>query len=112
MLITNIKSFITVLGFFVGLFYGTVVSASPIDLVTYTILLTLTFYSFANLVLAIYIKNIDLKLDEKFPKKGLEADLDKIVNDLDETESKFMPQRQNYTSIIKQHLEKIEESQK
>jgi hypothetical protein len=112
MSIANIKSFITVFGFFVGLFYGTIVGSSPDELVGYTILITLGFYSFGNLFLAIYIKNIDLKVEQKFPKKTLEKELDKIVDNLQKTEKEFMPNHFNYNAIIDEQLEKIEESQK
>jgi hypothetical protein len=112
MSIANIKSFITVFGFFTGLFYGTIVGSTPDELVAYTILITLGFYSFANFFLAIYIKNIDLKIEQKFPKHALEKELDNIVVNLEKTEKEFMPHEYDYDSIVEKQLEKIEESQK
>ena len=52
MIIYNIKSFVTVTGFFVGLLFSTVMGVSPLELTINTILFTVGFYSFANLILA------------------------------------------------------------
>jgi hypothetical protein len=112
MIIYNIKSFITVFGFFVGLLYATLVTDNPIDLVVYTILFVIGFYSFANLFLAFYIKNVDVKIGTKFPQKIFEEDLNRVTKELEKKEEEFMPQKERYKVTINKQIEKIEESQK
>jgi uncharacterized protein YacL len=111
MIIYNIKSFITVVGFFVGLLYSVITAVSAIDLVFFTILFTIGFYSFANLFLAFYIKNLDVKISGEFPKQALEEQLDSMIKDLEKREEEFMPRKESFGAIIDKQIEKIEESQ-
>lgn len=111
MIIYNIKNFVTVVGFFVGLLFSIVMVVSPIELVLNSLLFTIGFYSFANLFLALYIKNMKINDGEKFPKKSFEKKLDKMIQDLDKKEEEFMPQKDNFKIIINKQIEKIEESQ-
>ncbi len=112
MIIYNIKGFITVTGFFVGLLFSIVMAVKPFELVINVILFTMGFYSFANLFLALYIKNIKHTSANIFPKEHLEKELDKMIKDLDKKEEKFMPQKENYQVIIDKQINNIEESQK
>jgi phage-related holin len=112
MIIYNIKSFLTVTGFFIGLLFSVIMAVPPIELVIDTILFTMGFYSFANLSLAFYIKNLEVNVAENFPKKSIETELDKLIKDLDKKEDKFMPQKENFQIIIDKQIDKIEESQK
>jgi len=112
MIIYNIKGFLTVTGFFIGVLFSVIMAVSPIELVVNTILFTMGFYSFANLSLAFYIKNIEHSAQNVFPKENLETELDKIIENLDKKEEKFMPQKENYKNIIDKQIDNIEESQK
>ena len=112
MIVYNIKSFITVTGFFVGLLFSIIMGASPIAIVINSILFTMGFYSFANLFLALYIKNLKINTGDSFPKKVFEEKLDTMIKDLDKKEEKFMPQKEIFQIIIDKQIDKIEESQK
>jgi len=112
MIIYNIKSFITVAGFFVGLLFSIIMAVSPLALAVNTVLFTMGFYSFANLFLAFYIKNIKVNDGSHFPKQAFEERLDLMIKDLDKEEDKFMPQKENFKIIIDKQMKNIEESQK
>ena len=112
MIIYNIKSFLTVAGFFVGLLFSIIMALSPIAIITNTILFTMGFYSFANLSLALYVKNLKINAGDSFPKKIFEEELDTIIKDLDKKEEKFMSQNENFKIIIDKQIDRIEESQK
>jgi hypothetical protein len=112
MIIHNIKSFITVAGFFVGLMFSIFMTTNAIELVVNVILFTMGFYSFANLFIALYIRHLDNNVAQQFPKKGLETELDKMIKDLDKKEEQFMPQKDNFKIIIDKQIDSIEESQK
>jgi len=111
MIIYNIKSFITVVGFFVGLLFSVIMGNSPITLMVNTILFTMGFYSFANLFLALYIKNLKVDTKDNFPKHIFEEELDTIINDLDKKEEKFMPQKENFEIIIDRQINRLEKSE-
>ena len=111
-MVYNIQSFLTVVGFFTGLFFSVIVSASPIDLVVNVIVSTIGFHAFANLTLAFYVKHLDISLVSRFPKHALENDLDQLIKDLDKKEEKFMPQKENFKIIIGKQIGNIEAGQK
>ena len=110
-LLHNIRGFVTVSGFFIGVLFSIVMVANPIELVVNSILFTMGFYSFANLFSAFYIKHLEDKSADIFPKKYLEEELDKMIEELEKKENKFMPQKENYNTIINKQIDKIEESQ-
>lgn len=112
MIIYNIKSFVTVTGFFVGLLFSTVMGVSPLELTINTILFTVGFYSFANLILAFYLKHIKTTAGKNFPKEFFENELNKIVDELEKKEEKFMPRRENFKTVINEQINSIEESQR
>ena len=112
MIIYNIKSFVTVVGFFVGLLFSIIMAVSPITVIVYTVLFTMGFYSFANLFLALYIKYLKVdSVGNSFPKKVFEDKLDSMTEDLDKQEESFMPHKENFQSIIDKQINRIEESQ-
>jgi len=112
MIIYNIKSFVTVVGFFVGLIFSIVMAVSPVAVVVNTILFTMGFYSFANLFLALYIKHLRVdSVEVSFPAKVFEDKLDSMIEDLDKKEENFMPHKENFQSIIDKQINRIEESQ-
>ncbi len=111
-MVYNIQGFLTVVGFFTGLFFSVIASVSPLDLVVNAILTTVAFHAFANLSLSLYIKHWDVNLASKFPKQTLESELDQLVKDLDKKEEKFMPQKENFKIIIDKQIGNIEAGQK
>jgi len=112
MIIYNIKSFVTVTGFFVGLLFSTIIGVSPLELAINTILFTVGFYSFANLILAFYLKYVKSTAGKKFPKEFFENELNKVVDELEKKEETFMPQRENFKTVINKQINSIEESQR
>ena len=112
MIVYNIQSFLTVVGFFTGLFFSVIATVSPLELVVNAIISTLGFHAFANIALSFYVKNLEVTLANKFPKQALESELDQLVRDLDKKEDKFMPQKENFQIIINKQINNIEAGQK
>jgi hypothetical protein len=82
---TNFVSFFTVGGFFVGTVFALLKSHGPFDLLGYIFLITVFFYLFSHLFVALYVSTMTIK-PTFFPKIGHEKDLDYFVREINKRE--------------------------
>lgn len=107
MIINNFIGFFTVTGFFIGMLYSIMGDFNAIELVINSVLFTMGFYSFSHLVLAFYIKYVDVD-SGSFPKKQYEKDLDGYIEELEDQEEKVMPQKELFESEVNKQLDRIQ----
>ena len=85
MLGENFVYFFTVQGFFVGIVFGVLKSFDAAGLFTYTFLITVFFYLFSHIVVALYYRTISIRA-YNFPKDTHEKELDRFVNEINKRE--------------------------
>jgi hypothetical protein len=81
----NFVYFFTVQGFFIGIIFGILKSFNAEDLLTYTFLITIFFYLFSHIVVALYYRTITAK-NYNFPKDIHEKELDFFVKEINKRE--------------------------
>lgn len=85
MLGENFVYFFTVQGFFVGIIFGILKSFDAAGLLTYTFFITIFFYLFSHIVIALYYRTISIRAYH-FPKENHEKELDLIVKEINKRE--------------------------
>lgn len=85
MLGENFVYFFTVQGFFVGIIFGILKSFDAAGLLTYTFFITIFFYLFSHIVIALYYRTISIRA-YNFPKENHEKELDLIVKEINKRE--------------------------
>jgi len=85
MLGENFVYFFTVQGFFVGIIFGILKSFDAEGLFVYTFLITVFFYLFSHVIIALYYKTISAKA-YLFPRESHEKDLDLFVKEINKRE--------------------------
>lgn len=85
MLGENFVYFFTVQGFFIGIVFAILKSFDAVGLFTYTFLITVFFYLFSHIVVALYYKTISIKA-YKFPINEHERELDQFVGEINKRE--------------------------
>jgi len=85
MLSENFVYFFTVQGFFVGIIFGILKSFDAQGLLTYTFFITIFFYLFSHIVIALYFKTLSIK-PYGFQKDTHEKKLDYFVNEINKRE--------------------------
>ncbi|MBN2817175.1 MAG: hypothetical protein JXQ67_10865 [Campylobacterales bacterium] len=85
MLGENFVYFFTVQGFFVGIIFGILKSFDAEGLFVYTFLITIFFYLFSHIIIALYYRTITAKA-YLFPKEDHERDLDSFVKEINKRE--------------------------
>jgi len=85
MLGENFVYFFTVQGFFFGIIFGILKSFDANGLFVYTLLITIFFYSFSHIIIALYYKTLTVK-PYNFPKNEHERDLDFFVKEINKRE--------------------------
>lgn len=85
MLGENFVYFFTVQGFFVGIVFGILKSFDAEGLLMYTFLITIFFYLFSHIIIALYFKTLTVKA-YFFPKELHEKELDLFVKEITKRE--------------------------
>ena len=85
MLGENYVYFFTVQGFFVGIVFGVLKSFDAEGLLVYTFFITIFFYLFSHIIIAMYYKTISVRA-VFFPKEQHEKDLDRFVKEINKRE--------------------------
>ena len=85
MLGENFVYFFTVQGFFIGIIFGILKSMDAEGLLTYTFFITIFFYLFSHIIIAMYYKTIAAKA-YNFPIGTHEKDLDSFVKEINKRE--------------------------
>jgi len=85
MLGENFVYFFTVQGFFVGIIFGILKSFDAEGLLTYTFLITVFFYLFSHVIVAMYFRTLTTK-GYLFPKDQHEHELDLFVKEINKRE--------------------------
>jgi len=85
MLGENFVYFFTVQGFFVGIIFGILKSFNAEGLLVYTFFITIFFYLFSHVIIALYYRTITAKA-YNFPKETHEAELDIFVKEINKRE--------------------------
>jgi len=77
--------FFTVQGFFVGIIFGVLKSFDANGLFVYTALITIFFYLFSHIIIALYYKTLTAK-SYNFKREIHEKDLDAFVSEINKRE--------------------------
>ena len=85
MLGENFVYFFTVQGFFVGIIFGVLKSFDAEGLLVYTFFITIFFYLFSHIIIALYYKTFTAK-SYYFPKETHELELDIFVREINKRE--------------------------
>jgi len=85
MLGENFVYFFTVQGFFIGIIFGILKSFDAEGLLTYTFFITIFFYLFSHVIIALYYRTITAKA-YNFPKENHEKELDQFVKEINKRE--------------------------
>jgi len=85
MLGENFVYFFTVQGFFVGVIFGILKSFDASGLFTYTFLITVFFYLFSHIIIALYYRTLTAH-SYKFPRDSHERELDLFVKEINKRE--------------------------
>ena len=85
MLGENFVYFFTVQGFFVGIIFGILKSFDAQGLLVYTFFITIFFYLFSHIIIAMYFKTLVAK-SHFFPKDQHELELDMFVKEINKRE--------------------------
>ncbi|CAI6144294.1 MAG: hypothetical protein SPLUMA1_SPLUMAMAG1_01608 [uncultured Sulfurimonas sp.] len=85
MLGENYVYFFTVQGFFVGIIFGILKSFDASGLFMYTSLITIFFYLFSHIIIALYYKTLTAR-SYNFPRDKHESDLDIFVKEINKRE--------------------------
>ncbi len=81
----NFVYFFTVQGFFVGIIFGILKSFDAQGLLVYTFFITIFFYLFSHVIIALYYRTITGKT-YNFPKDRHEKELDIFVKEINKRE--------------------------
>jgi len=82
---SNFVAFLTVQGFFIGIVFGILNSSSALSLLIDTLLISIFFYLFAHIIVALYFTTLQMTTNH-FSKKMLELDLDRFVSEINKRE--------------------------
>jgi len=85
MLGENFVYFFTVQGFFVGIIFGILKSFDADGLFIYTFFITIFFYLFSHIIIALYYKTITAR-SYAFPRDQHERELDLFVKEINKRE--------------------------
>ncbi len=85
MLGENFVYFFTVQGFFIGIIFGVLKSFDAEGLLTYTFFITIFFYLFSHIIIALYFRTLTKKT-YYFPKETHEKELDLFVKEINKRE--------------------------
>ncbi len=85
MLGENFVYFFTVQGFFMGIIFGILKSFDAEGLLLYTFFITIFFYLFSHIIIALYYKTLTAK-SQYFPRDMHERELDLIVKEINKRE--------------------------
>jgi hypothetical protein len=85
MLGENFVYFFTVQGFFVGIVFGILKSFDAEGLFIYTFFITIFFYLFSHVIIAMYFRTLSAKA-RFFPKDEHERELDMFVKEINKRE--------------------------
>ena len=85
MLGENFVYFFTVQGFFIGIIFGILKSFDANGLFVYTLLITIFFYLFSHIIIALYYKTLTAKT-YNFPRDSHERELDLFVKEINKRE--------------------------
>lgn len=85
MLGENFVYFFTVQGFFVGIIFGILKSFDANGLFVYTFFITIFFYLFSHIIIALYYKTLTAKTYQ-FPRDRHEKDLDFFAKEINKRE--------------------------
>jgi len=85
MLGENFVYFFTVSGFFVGMIFGVLKSFDAAGLLTYTFIITMFFYLFSHIIIAMYFKTMTARASY-FPRDMHEKELDIFVQEINKRE--------------------------
>lgn len=85
MLGENFVYFFTVQGFFIGIIFGLLKSFDAAGLLTYTFFITIFFYLFSHVIIALYYKTLSVRA-YNFPKDIHEKELDLFVKEINKRE--------------------------
>ena len=85
MLGENFVYFFTVQGFFIGIVFGILKSFDAGGLLLYTFIITIFFYLFSHIIIAMYFKTLNAK-SQFFPKDKHELELDMFVKEINKRE--------------------------
>ncbi len=85
MLGENYVYFFTVQGFFIGIIFGILKSFDASGLFIYTSLITIFFYLFSHVIIALYYKTLTAR-SYNFPRDRHESDLDIFVKEINKRE--------------------------
>jgi len=85
MLGENFVYFFTVQGFFVGIIFGILKSFDADGLFMYTFFITIFFYLFSHIIIALYYKTLTAR-SYKFPRDEHERELDFFVKEINKRE--------------------------
>jgi len=85
MLGENFVYFFTVQGFFVGIIFGILKSFDANGLFVYTFLITIFFYLFSHIIIALYYRTLTARSYD-FPRDTHEKELDAFVKEINKRE--------------------------
>ena len=85
MLGENFVYFFTVQGFFVGIIFGILKSFDASGLFIYTFFITIFFYLFSHIIIALYYRTLTAK-SYNFPREDHEKNLDLFVKEINKRE--------------------------
>ena len=85
MLGENFVYFFTVQGFFIGIVFGILKSFDAHGLLIYTFFITIFFYLFSHIIIALYFRTLSAK-SQFFPKEQHELELDMFVKEINKRE--------------------------
>jgi hypothetical protein len=106
MLGKNFVYFFTVQGFFIGIIFGVLKSFDAEGLLVYTFFITIFFYLFSHIIIALYFRTLTAKLYQ-FPKDEHEKELDFYVKEINKRE-KFIDSAYKLTdAAIKINSQKV-----
>lgn len=81
----NFISFITVIGFFLGIVFSILSTNSAESMLLYSIIVSFSFYMIAHVSISVYVRFIDSK-SQYFEKDFYETTLDQFVYELQKRE--------------------------
>lgn len=85
MLGENFVYFFTVQGFFIGIIFGILKSFDASGLFVYTFFITIFFYLFSHIIIALYYKTLTVR-SYHFPRDRHEKELDYYVKEINKRE--------------------------
>lgn len=111
MLGENFVYFFTVQGFFIGIIFGVLKSFNAEGLFTYTFLITIFFYLFSHVIIALYFRTLSAKASF-FPRDIHERELDMFVKEINKREKIIDAACKMTNAAIKMNAEDVDGSKK